>query len=282
MACCINQLRAHSLVLALALAPLTACGPDGSSSSASGSASTPAPTPSSSPTPSPSTAGVQYVATPVPFGLTASRSFDVLGWDSWPASPTPTTVQFRWNATTGKYEILEPVYAVWGHLEHRQDSTGMAFDVFKDDGTKLPFFLPLGTVYPYVGDARIFEGTTARSFFAFGIATAAGDVTSAGTKICSFATDEIGSGEIIFDLGAGTATGWVEPFWYLAGQSLPRYPLQTSFARGATTFSATFGSGGVLDGQFFGPQAVNIAVRVKGGGTGFGAVSGILTGTCQG
>jgi hypothetical protein len=82
---------------------------------------------------------------------------------------------------------------------------------------------------------------------------------------------EIGGGELVIDLAARTVSGRVEPYW-----DSSRYQVvQTAFASGATTFEATFGAG-VLEGRFFGPRAVNIAVRAKG------AVSGIMTGECEG
>ena len=60
------------------------------------------------------------------------------------------------------------------------------------------------------------------------------------------------------------------------------YPLlTTSVIPGATTFAATFGTDGVLEGRFFGPRAVDVAVRAKGGGQGFAAVTGIMTGRCS-
>lgn len=241
--------------------------------------------PSSSPTPeSPiptPTPPPQSTATPVPFNLTQSRTLDILGWDSWPSAPTPSTLQFRWNAAIGKYEVLAPGYADWSRLEALQDlrfgGTPHNYDVFGSGGTKLPFYMvvwapPHG--WPadgYVGNARIFESSSARASFAFGIATAPGDVPVSGTMTCSFGEDEIGWGRLTFDLAAGTVSGWAEPFW-----AAVRYQLvQTSFAPGATTFAATFGTNG-LEGRFFGPRAVNVAVRAKGD------VSGIMTGVCEG
>jgi hypothetical protein len=137
-----------------------------------------------------------------------------------------------------------------------------------------PHFAPM---VGYVGNAHIFEGTSPATYFAFGLATAPGDVPVNGTMTCEFGEDEIGTGRLTFDLTAGRVSGWAEPFW--AGD---RYELvQTSFATGATTFAATFGAGGILEGRFFGPRAVNVAVRAKGGGPGMSAVSGIMTGSCQ-
>jgi hypothetical protein len=95
---------------------------------------------------------------------------------------------------------------------------------------------------------------------------------------CTDAEDEIGEGGLTFDLAEGTVSGWAKPFW-----ADVRYQLvQTSFSRGATTFATAFGTDGVLEGRFFGPRAVNVAVRAKGGGQGFAAVSGLMTGVCGG
>lgn len=270
----------------LACATLAACGGGdrraGRTSSAVGpTAPSPAPTPA--PTPPP-----QYTATPVPFNLTQSRTFDTLGWESWPDAPTPSGIRLRWNAAIGKYEVLAPGHADWSRLEARQDVQGggtpYEYDVFDSGGAKLAFsmilFAPPHRVpaEKYVGDARIFEGFSAHASFAFGIATKPGDVPARGMLTCSFGEDEIGGGELAVDAAAGTVSGWVEPFW-----SQTRYVLvQTNFAAGATTFSATFGTNGVLDGRFFGPRAVNVAVRAKGGGLGLDAVNGIMTGVCEG
>ena len=90
--------------------------------------------------------------------------------------------------------------------------------------------------------------------------------------------DEIGEGRLTFDRAAGTVSGWAEPFW---GGGVRYELVHTSFAPGATSFAATFGTDGVLEGRFFGPRAVNVAVRVKGGGQRSAAVSGIMTGVCE-
>ncbi|HXG69863.1 MAG TPA: hypothetical protein VNJ04_04535, partial [Gemmatimonadaceae bacterium] len=98
--------------------------------------------PSQIPTPTPPP---QYTATPVPFNLTQSRTLDILGWDSWPSAPTPSAIQFRWNAAIGKYDVLAPGYADWSRLEALQDlrfgGTPYQYDVFGSGGTKLPFYM---------------------------------------------------------------------------------------------------------------------------------------------
>ena len=269
----------------LACSTLAACGGDDGNAGPNGGALAPtAPSPTPTPTPPPQYTGT---GTPVPFNLTQSRTFDILGWDSWPSAPRPSAIQFRWNAAIGKYEVLAPGYADWSRLEAllRFGGTPYEYDVFGSGGTKLPFSMLLFApphrppADGYVGNARIWERSSARAYFAFGIATAPGDVPVSGTMTCSFGEDEIGEGGLTFDLAAGTVSGWAEPFW-----ADVRYQLvQTSFAPGATTFAATFGTDGVLEGRFFGPRAVNVAVRAKGGGQGFAAeVSGIMTGVCEG
>jgi hypothetical protein len=240
----------------------------------------PSPSPSPGPTPVP-----QYRSTPVPFNLSESRTFDILGWDTWPRAPIPSAIQFRWNAVIGKYEVLAPGYDGWNRLEALPSRFGTPhdYDVFRSDGTKLPFHMAVVApphFFPrngYVGNGRIFEGNTAVAYFAFGIATAQGDVPLNGTMTCVFGEDEIGEGVVTFDLRAGTVSGWVEPFWVRNRYDLVR----TSFSAGATTFAATFGAGGVLEGRFFGPGAVNVAIRASGGGPGLAAVTGILQGWCE-
>ena len=123
------------------------------------------------------------------------------------------------------------------------------------------------------------ERSSARAYLAIGIATEPRDVPVSGTMNCIFGEDEIGEGQLAFDRAAGTLAGWAEPFW---GKGIRYELVQTRFAPGDTTFAATFGTGGVLEGRFFGPRAVNVAVRAKGGGQGFAAVSGIMTGGCEG
>ena len=182
----------------LACSTLAACGGDEGNAGPSSAALAPtAPSPAPPPTPTP-----QYTAVPVPFNLTQSRTFDILGWESWPSAPRPSAIQFRWNAAIGKYEVLPPGYTDWSRLEALQDlrfgGTPHEYDVFGSSGTKLPFSMLLFApplrrpTDGYVGNARIWESTSARAYFAFGMATEPGDIPVSGTMTCSFAEDEIG------------------------------------------------------------------------------------------
>ncbi len=270
----------------LACSTLAGCGAAGKTGPTGGTVATTAPSPTPTPPPIPTP---EYTGTPVPFNLTQSRTLDILGWDAWPSAPTPSAIQLRWNAAIGKYELLAPGYPDWNRLEALQDlrfgGTPHEYDVFGSGGTKLPFSMLLFApphrppADGYVGNARIWQNASARAYFAFGIATEPGDVPVSGTVTCTVAEDEIGEGQLTFDRAAGTVSGWVEPFW---GGGVRHELVQTNFAPGATTFAATFGSGGILEGRFFGPRAANVAVRAKGGGEGFAAVTGIMTGVCGG
>ena len=116
-----NTMHTRALLCAtavLACSTLAACGGDDGNAGPTGGPMAPtAPSPTPTPNPPP-----QHTATPVPFNLTQSRTFDTLGWDSWPAAPAPSVIQLRWNATIGKYEVLAPGYAAdWSHLEALQD-----------------------------------------------------------------------------------------------------------------------------------------------------------------
>ena len=263
---------------------LGACGGNDRDTGPGESVVAPTPTPTPAPTPPPPP---QHTATPAPFNLTESRAFDIWGWDSWPSAPTPSTIQLRWNAATGNYEVRAPGYADWSRLEALSNSFGgppFQYDVFGSGGTQLPFDMlvvappHIGPTNGHVGNARIFEGSNARAYFAFGIATAPADVPVSGTMTCIFGEDEIGDGELTIDFGARTVSGWARPFW-----ADVRYQLvQTSLTPGAATFATTFGTGGVLEGRFFGPRAANIAVRAIGGGQGAAGVSGMMTGACEG
>ena len=141
-----NTMHTRSALLCatavLACSTLAACGGDDRNARPTGGALAPTPAPSPTPTPTPPP---QYTATPVPFNLTQSRTFDILGWDSWPSAPTPSTIQFRWNAAIGKYEVLAPGYADWSRLEALQDlrfgGPPHDYDVFGSGGTKLPFYM---------------------------------------------------------------------------------------------------------------------------------------------
>lgn len=224
----------------------------------------------------------------MPFNLTQSRTFDIWGWDSGSGAPIASTIQFRWNANIAKYEVVIPGYAGWNRLEARPPDfrlwhTPVYYDVFGGGGTKLLpsmfVWLPtqMGPTGAYVGDARILDDGAAGAWFKFGMRTEPGDVPVSGIRTCHFGEDEIGGGELTFDLAAGIVSGWVEPFW-----APVRYQLVPArLAAGALTFAVGFGTDGVLEGQFYGPRAADVAVRSRGGGEGFAAVNGVMAGWCE-
>ncbi len=151
-ASCSRQLRAllsATAVLALACSTLAACGgalpPSPTPTPTPTSTPTPTPTPTPAPVPTPAPPPpAQYTPTPAPFGLTESRTFDILGWDSWPYAPTPSAIQFRWSAAIGKYEVLAPGHNDWSRLEALLNPFGGApyhYDVFGSGGTTLAFYM---------------------------------------------------------------------------------------------------------------------------------------------
>jgi hypothetical protein len=258
----INSLPATSVVLALAIASLTACGPDGSSSGATASSPAPTPTSAPTPTPTPTPAGptAQFAA---PFGLTASRALDVFGFQSPPTGPSApaTGVGFRWNAQSSSYELMMPGYA-WARLTV---SSPGSYEVYAD-AVKQPFGailqlgptnqgLPDNVATPHYAHRASIFGTGGSALFAFGLFAAAGEVPLTGTRTCSYDIDDDGTGTLVLDLATGNLTGHLKDFYG------PDYTLPpTHFTPGSTTFTAT-GPLGPIDGQFFGPGAQEVAVR---------------------
>lgn len=269
-----------SCTAALAIAALAACGGGDANSGPGPIGATPTPTPS--PTPSP----VQYIATPVPFGLTEDRDLDIFGWDVWPASPVPSVIQLRWNAAAVEYELSETGNSQFARLRLRAGQDNPTnYDVFAADGSLLPISVSLlapDSVPPaanFVGSARIFEGNSATAYFAFGIAMPIADIPTSGISTCQFGEDEIGNGSIIFDFTAGTASGQVSPFWDTAGTPTTYSTLtEVKYTPGEIpVLSASYGSDpdNLLEARLYGPQGAQIAVRAKGD------VTGIMTGTCS-
>ncbi|QPC98158.1 hypothetical protein [Qipengyuania soli] len=258
----------------LAILSLTACGDDDANSGPGSIGATP----STSPTPTPSP--VLYTATEVPFGLTQNRDFDILGWDGWPTSPTPSVIQLRWNATAVEYEMSENGDAQFKRLRLRA-GTQSAYDVFAADGSKLTFMVDLrASAAPHsVGNLRIFEGSQAKAYAAFGIGTVAADIPSTGIFTCDFGEDEVGDGSVIFDFSSGVVSGWVRPFWGNGANPPPSLSLtQVAYTPDKTPIlDAKFGNSpdNRLEARFYGLQASQIAVRTKG------EVTGIMTGVCS-
>jgi hypothetical protein len=273
----INPLRATSMLLALSLASLAACGPDGPSTTGSA----PAPTPSPTPTPTP-TSTVQYTTTAVPFQLTANRTFDVFGWDYQSGVAANTSTQLRWNAATTQYEVLANGSSEWAYLRARTSGT---FDAFNTAGTQLPFQVQLSaptgapSAFHYVGEARVVTGVTGPAgilaFFAFGFATAPGDLPTSGSRTCSFGEDEVGGGTLAIDFAARTVTGHMDHFYAAQGGPVDLTPT-TLLPAQVPAISTSYGTlaGNLIEARFFGPQGADIAVRLKG------EFIGVMIGTC--
>ncbi len=122
-----------------------------------------------------------------------------------------------------------------------------------------------------------------RGAFAYGIPTMPGDVPASGTatykaEVEGTAIFDSGTGvaeliggtaNLIFDFGAGTLAGHMEPFitngW--DGVSLGRYNFaETVYSTGATTFSGRFDVPGAagpssFEGRFNGPQSAELMAR---------------------
>jgi hypothetical protein len=256
----INSLPATSIVLALSLAPLAACGPDGSSPAPSNSAPTPAPTPAPSPTPTPAGPTAQFAA---PFGLSASRALDVFGFQSTVTGPAlpATGVGYRWNAQTSSYEVMMPGFT-WARL-----TAGLpgGYEVYADT-VKQPFVailqlgptdqgLPDSLATPHYAHRASIYGTGGSALFAFGLFAAAGEVPLTGTRTCRYDIDDDGNGSLVLDLATGSLAGHLKEFY---GNDYTVPPAH--FAPGSTTLTAT-GPLGQIDGQFFGPGAQELAIR---------------------
>lgn len=199
-------------------------------------------------------------------------------------------VQFAYDSSTDKYTITLPGYDT-GQLVTKggngsYDSTGWidlqstynlvsegTTNATQDVGVILPW--PGSSAYRYTSLGN-WNSTdwTAWGAFAYGIPTAAGDVPVAGTAtyqgeisgVSSTAGLVSGTVSLNFDFANASLTGVMKPQvsdWW-DSYSLGDYAFRdTSFARGATTFSGSFDVPGStapssFAGQFTGPQAAEL------------------------
>ncbi|WP_265571359.1 hypothetical protein [Sphingomicrobium nitratireducens] len=261
---------ASKATLAILLgAALVSCGGEGNSAPGT-SVNNPAPAPA--PTPS------QYVSTPVPFGLTADQTFDVLGLDDWPANPVNSQINLRWNNASKTYEIQRGGSATWNVLRQLVGGTN-EFDVVDPGGALAPYQVwllarnPASLFGRYTGEARLFDGTTDLAYIAFGIGTAAGDIPTSGTRTCRLGDYDTIEGELTINFTTGKVSGTIGP--YIWGTT---YPLTDATFKpsDAVSITAAYGedAGNLFEAAFYGPDASDIAIRMTG------EASGVLTGPC--
>ena len=273
---------AAALIACVIVAGLASCGGEDGGNAAPNSASSPTPSPSSTPTPTDST--VEYIATQAPFGLTANQTFDVFGWDAWPAAPVPSTMQLRWNAATSEYELFEASYSGWARLRKIANAQDL-YDIFSAAGALFPYRIVLSAPSTLhapgtgIGDARIFQDSKASAFVAFGSATPSAAIPTIGSVTCSFGMDEAGSGSFVINYATGSVIGEVEPFWGTGGNPPQAQQITNAFFRPDSTriLSASYGAAtdNLVEARLFGPAGGEIAVRSKG------EVTGIMTGSCS-
>jgi hypothetical protein len=277
--------------IAMAIA-LTACGGGGGGS---GLVLTPPPVPAPPPPPPP----------PPSIGLTQQRDFATIGIaDSFTTGSNGTvqgnlvpdltgTVEFRYLASEQAYEVVLPGLAP-GRLETTNSSGNFSGNIVRDGnrpGTQqaaLDLFRPgsqntmLALTYTSFGiwgsGHPNDPGPHTGGFFAYGVPTAAGDVPAAGTGTYTALVEGIamdggvgigGHAQLVFDFGAGTLTGHMQPSYDTWEESfdLGRYDFtQTVYSTGGRNFSGRFAVPGstadsFFEGQFTGPQAAELMAR---------------------
>lgn len=289
-------------VLALAL---TACG-GGGGAYVSGIPAppvnpTPTPTPSPTPTPTPTpTSPQQATAAPaIMRGGIASQEFASKGATlsevSFPKYDGPLTgsadvLRIRYDASSNKYEVLEPQTSTWRALTPSQGTTPIGLEWRTGETTpytglypqRAPDSLPedLANSYSYSALAIWFNGQTGRlGTVAFGLASQASAIPISGSAsyngfIAGDSTETWdwgswgrglasveGNIKLTFDFGLGSLSGSVSPQIYVDS----RYDLapinfaNTVYAAGGTTFSGRFDTSlpgaNSFSGLFTGPQA---------------------------
>lgn len=293
-----------SLKLFLAAGPmalLAACGGGGggvSSTPPPPVAGPPAPTPSPPPTPPPPAA----VLPPANIALVSDQPFKTFslshtmaaGPMSYVETVPPTrseALAFRYNSAERVYEIALPGF-VPGRLQTEflngtigQTATSTFNRVTLGAGPTLQaasVSLPVPgssfSPFTYTSLAN-WEGGGVTGIFAYGIATAPGDVPlsgSAGYSANVVGTTDFdayvgGFAKLQFDFAAGTLSGFMQPMisdgWDLSINP-GRYDFtQTIFAAGSTDFSGSFIVPGLpnavsyFEGSFTGSQAAELMAR---------------------
>ena len=283
------------------MALLAACGGGGGEGISStppppAAAPAPTPTPTSTPTPPPP------VLAPANIGLISNQSFKTLSlshsMESGPMSdvestpPTRSeTLAFRYNSAENIYEITLPGFAP-GRLqtEGLNGTSGRtASSTFNRvtlgagptlQAASVTLQVPGSSFSPFTYTSLAnWEGAGFSGVFAYGIATAPGEVPLSGSA--GYSANVVGATEydvyvggfakLQFDFAAGTLSGFMQPMisdgWDLSIDP-GRYDFtQTIFAAGRTDFSGSFVVPGLpnaqsyFEGSFTGPQAAELMAR---------------------
>jgi len=259
----------------------------GGGSGGSGATQAPPTSTSAPPAPPPPTASR---FPPAPFGLTVSQHFAPLGWLYPAGSAEPQLIQsdqvpIRWSAEAGKYELSLPNVGS-GFLEYRfPGENPYAFKLVSPSGTPLDVAVILddGRFYdPAFGSVGLFEWITTgpgpSGWAAFGLQSTPADLPGHGVvRYLTFGSSVAGQGatnsiQFVFDFDNGTLSGDIGVAWAddWGPHEVTRYDFaQTDFARGRTTFMATFAvpgapTEGFLTGRFMGTGARELAVAWRG------------------
>jgi hypothetical protein len=252
---------------------LVACGGGGDSPTPPVQNAPPAPPPVS---PSP-----QSLLPPAPFGLTSSHGFTVLGWTdalgaSW-SEITGDTTGFSWSATIGTYQAELPGAGSGRLIYTFPGNNPVAFSLQHADGSTAPLSM---TVSPGGPQRRPLQAAgrlwwspldgagLSTGIAAFGMAAAASEIPSSGTRNFVGNDEPEYAPTLDFDFGAGQLTGQVRIAWEDAWGPYPATTFNlapASFDRTTNEFSSTFSvpgapAPGSIHGMFMGPGAREVAI----------------------
>jgi len=249
------RISKHLAAASAAAFALAACGGGGG-----GVASTPPPPP---PVISPAVVASDNPLSAAPAGVTSSANLARIG----------VLQSVRWDAGSQAYELQFDGYSNVLTKVIGGGTFAESANLIAADGAQLPYAMQAWTGYSYtrfghidpVGSGAKGEGGA----FAFGVATPAGAVPTAGSATYDAEIDGhagdwglYGTARFQFDFGAGTLSGYMDPHTNgpMESPALPRYNFtQTVFSPGSPTFAGAFDVTGPspssFSGRFTGPNA---------------------------
>lgn len=255
-----SRSRAPSILFAAV--SLVACGGGGDSA---------APTPFQAAPPS-----APALRPAAPFGLTSSQNFAVLGWTVAPGASewseiAADTATFSWSASLGTYQLELRDVGSGSLIYTYPGNNQLAFTLRYEDGSTAPLAITVGGQIQAAGRlwwSPLNGHSLSTGIAAFGMAAAASDIPTSGTR------DFVGNDSpeyapaLDFDFDAGHVRGKVRVAWVDAWGPYPATTYDLSPAavdRTANTFSATFAvpgapAQGSIHGMFMGPGAREVAV----------------------